>query len=941
MQSLDRADKSLEIKPNASQVGVPPEKPVPPFERRTVGRWTLLKPLARGGMGEVYLGCSGGIEGAERPCVVKLVRREHATDRSFLARFFDEARIQAQLQHPGVAQVLEASTEQSGAPYVVLEFIEGRNLSEIRQRATQLKAPMTWADGVAIAVSLTEALAHVHERTDASGRALDIVHRDLSPQNVMVGYSGEVKLIDFGTARGENRRCQTVAGVVFAKPGYVAPEVANQNQPGPQADLYALGIILWELIAGRRFLTGEPAEHLAAVAAGERNPPPLCTTMNVPLALDTAIARLTAHSLTDRYATAREALSDLVRVLAQAPSLADGERSVRGRVTQFMQSLYPSEPARTRAEFARLLAEHRKENQVKSHIPQSPTPADVASLLPGTRYRIDKQLSKSAMSVVYEAQHIDLGRRVALKVLPREHCDKQDFEAQFRREARTLAALRHPNLVQLHDFGVSQDGRPFYAMELLSGRTLRETMDLGPVDWRDALRIGTAICDALHVAHKSGIVHRDIKPTNILLTDTGAVKLIDFGVAQNPTLEDTEHDRLRKSANTDEEKDRDSVAVWGTPEYMAPEQFRSPEVDARADLYALGTVLYELLTGMLPHTGDGVMALLERKQSRIPKAPRLVMNNLSVPRTVDWALTKVLSSEPSDRFANALQFQEALQLAIDAPSRIRRVRTVSLAAAACVAVLGVGAGAYQKFGFPFTLQSASASPFQPEFDEGPEDTYVGRIAADENGGEGEERVNVLGDEPNTDRAAGNERIFSNVNSPTTEANGNGTTPNAATATTLEAALGAEGEAAEGSDETSAAAESPDATQEATKDPSNTLPPDVVATLTRAEKLSRGNDSERVTALDTFRKLGETYPQNVRVLAGWSKAASQAKWWGESLRIAIRWAAMDPSVDAQMNLAKVQRLVGQRYGAVQTLERLLQNEPTNESAQALLKKIREQ
>jgi len=132
MPSPEHADKPLELKKKTEGTVVPPEKPAPSFERRQVGRWTLLKPLARGGMGEVYLACSGGIEGAERPCVIKLVRREHATDRSFLARFFDEARIQAQLQHPGVAQVLEASTEQSGSPYVVLEHIEGRNLSEIR-----------------------------------------------------------------------------------------------------------------------------------------------------------------------------------------------------------------------------------------------------------------------------------------------------------------------------------------------------------------------------------------------------------------------------------------------------------------------------------------------------------------------------------------------------------------------------------------------------------------------------------------------------------------------------------------------------------------------------------------------------------------------------------------------------------------------------------------
>ncbi|HEY3234824.1 MAG TPA: serine/threonine-protein kinase, partial [Polyangiaceae bacterium] len=188
-----------------------------PLPRR-FERLTLLKNIATGGMGEVFLACAGAISGAERPCVVKIIRREHAQDRSFLARFLDEARVQAQLEHPGVAQILDCSNDPSGKPYVVVEYVEGRNLGEVRARAAQLGARIAWPDAVALAITLGEALAYVHERTDAAGRPLGIVHRDLSPQNVMVSYAGDVKLIDFGTARGENRHCHTVAGVVFAKP---------------------------------------------------------------------------------------------------------------------------------------------------------------------------------------------------------------------------------------------------------------------------------------------------------------------------------------------------------------------------------------------------------------------------------------------------------------------------------------------------------------------------------------------------------------------------------------------------------------------------------------------------------------------------------------------------------------------------------------------------
>src|ERR1700733_9892946 len=229
---------------------------------RVFGRLLLLKLMARGGMGDVYLAATTGIEGAERACIVKTVRRDHIHDGSFLARFLDEARVQAQLNHPGVAQVLEAATDENGEPFTVVEYVEGRSLADLRQRAIQSGIKVTWVDALAVAVEIAQALAHVHERPGPDGSPLGIVHRDLSPQNVMISYAGEVKLIDFGTARGHNRRCHTVAGVVFAKPGYVAPEVARQQVGDGRIDVYALGIMLWELCAGRRFLNSDPQPHL-------------------------------------------------------------------------------------------------------------------------------------------------------------------------------------------------------------------------------------------------------------------------------------------------------------------------------------------------------------------------------------------------------------------------------------------------------------------------------------------------------------------------------------------------------------------------------------------------------------------------------------------------------------------------------------------------------
>ena len=282
---------------------------------RMLGRRILLKLAARGGMGDVYLAATTGIEGAERPCIVKTVRRDHMHDGSFLARFLDEARVQAQLQHPGVAQVLEAATDDQGEPFTVVEYVEGRSLSDLRQRAIQMGVRIAWADAVSVAVEIAQALAHVHERPGPDGSPLGIVHRDLSPQNVMVGFAGEVKLIDFGTARGHNRRCHTVAGVVFAKPGYVAPEVARQQVGDGRIDVYALGVMLWELCAGRRYLNSDPQRHLDDAAAGKSVVSPVAPLCRAPRELDDVIAKLT-HNDPGRALRARVARGSRARAAA-------------------------------------------------------------------------------------------------------------------------------------------------------------------------------------------------------------------------------------------------------------------------------------------------------------------------------------------------------------------------------------------------------------------------------------------------------------------------------------------------------------------------------------------------------------------------------------------------------------------------------------------------
>src|SRR5450432_3139167 len=649
---------------------------------RRFERYTLLKRIARGGMGEVYLATAGGIEGAERPCVVKAIRREHEEDRSFLARFLDEARIQAQLQHPGVAQVVEATNDVTGKPYVVVEFIEGRNLGDVRSRAGQLGVRMGWPESLAVSIVMADALAHVHERTDSDGKPLDIVHRDLSPQNVMMSYAGDVKLIDFGTARGLNRRCQTIAGIVFAKPGYVAPEVANNTPGGVPADLYALGVMLWEMLAGRRFLSGDAPAHMAAVAAGKRNPTPLATLIGAPAELDAVVAKLTAVRLEDRYGSARQAMNDLVRLLQRAPSMADGDRSVRGRIAQLMQKLYPAEPARTRAEFARLVAQARESDVPTRIIPPSPPAPAVEidpTLLPGTRYRLLRELGQGAMGVVHEAQHLDLMRPVALKVLDGERLGVE-AERRFKVEARAIAQLSHENLVKLFEFGVAADGRHFYAMELLTGESLDKKLEREHgMDYREAVRIGVQACKALEAAHAASVIHRDIKPANLFLSEDGKVKLLDFGVAKAAFNVETAGEGLQ---------------IVGTPEYMAPEQARG-HADERSDVYALGAGLFKRMCGQRPQQAESPVLLLDAKFRTDPESLRTLAPERGIPKMLDATVSRALSTDPERRYRSAAEMREALEAALNesepaAPSPARRkLAARGLASVIALSVLGL------------------------------------------------------------------------------------------------------------------------------------------------------------------------------------------------------------------------------------------------------------
>ena len=250
------------------------------------------------------------------------------------------------------------------------------------------------------------------------------------------------------------------------------------------------------------------------------------------------------------------------------------------------------------------------------------------------RYRIQRKLGAGGMADVYLAEDQELGRRVAIKILNGRHANDAQFIERFRREAKNAAALNHPNIVSIYDRGEAEDTY-YIAMEFLDGRTLKELIvGHGAAPVRVAIEYARQILSALRFAHRHGIVHRDIKPHNVLVDREGRVKVTDFGIARAGTSQMTE-----------------TGSIVGTAQYLSPEQARGGEVDQRSDLYSLGVVLYELLTGKTPFEGDTPVEVAMKHLSNAPKPPSELRKD--IPPELDMVVLRALAKDPNDRYQSA------------------------------------------------------------------------------------------------------------------------------------------------------------------------------------------------------------------------------------------------------------------------------------------------
>ena len=291
----------------------------------TLGKYELLNPLASGGMAELFLARQAGVRGFERQVVIKRLHPRFATDEAVVRMFIDEASIAARLSHANIVQIYDLGEDQ-GSYFIAMEYVNGRSLSEIQEKEIALGRPLPYTVVAHVISRVCRGLYHAHTLNDEQGRPLAIVHRDVSPQNVLVSFDGEVKLADFGIAKAASRAAETQAGVLKGKVAYMSPEQVESKPVDARSDVFAVGILLYELTCRRRLFRRNSDFATMRAVVKDPIPPPSAVAEDVPDELEAVILRALARDPDQRYQDAQQMqleLEQAIRAVGQPVTAED------------------------------------------------------------------------------------------------------------------------------------------------------------------------------------------------------------------------------------------------------------------------------------------------------------------------------------------------------------------------------------------------------------------------------------------------------------------------------------------------------------------------------------------------------------------------------------------------------------------------------------------
>jgi serine/threonine protein kinase len=535
-----------------------------------------------------------------RVVALKVIHPDLVSEGQFLRRFQREAKLLARLNCPQAVTLLDHGKD-AGQSFIILEYVPGKTVTAILEEEGALE--------IERALDIAQQVAQCLVAADKVG----IVHRDIRPSKIMVTTKGRVKVMDFGIAKGVDLSRLTATGTL-GSPHYLSPELAEGKEADIRSDIYSLGVMLFEMLIGERPYDADNAVDIVLKHLQDPIPSLQELDKEIPAEVDELVAKCLAKDPADRFQTP----VDLIEAINKASRKAEG------------------------------LPAPGMENALSGHTLG--------------QYRLMERLGRGGMATVYKAYQPSLDRHVAVKVLPTYLAHDPDFAARFEREARAIAKLNHPNILPVHDYGQKGD-LVYIVMRYVPGGTLKEMLDQ-PLDLDTTVEIITQVGRALDYAHKQDILHRDVKPSNILMAEGKWALLSDFGLA--------------KMVGASVQITKTGTGM-GTPAYMSPEQAQGTGTDARSDIYSLGIVLFEMLTGRVPFEADTPLAVLLKHLTAALPLPRELKPD--IPEPVERVIFKALAKAPEDRYQRAGEMVEALERAVEeAKAEERRPQQEKLAA---------------------------------------------------------------------------------------------------------------------------------------------------------------------------------------------------------------------------------------------------------------------
>jgi eukaryotic-like serine/threonine-protein kinase len=614
------------------------------------GRYHLLKRLAADPVGEEFLAAWGVDEGVDQLRVVRCVYPSIADEVEFVGLFSEEARSLSRLASANVVRVMEVGRE-GDIPFVAREHVEGVPLERLIALAADRTLLWPWELAAHATAEILRGLDYVHRREDLHGQPMGMRHGDVRPANVHVSFNGEVRLTNFGSSLRFIADEKTNARLSELRGRYQPPEGVDEHFPSVAADLWGAASVLLVMLGGHL----PPRHSVSDAPLTPWTPPAMSMRVEaMPPVIDAFLLRTLNPDPEYRYEAASGMRAALVEIM--------GEHVTGHPPDDLAAWIRDLADADRRAE-ADLV---RRVLRAEPQIVLDAASGAAGALGPGSvldhRYHLIRKLGEGGMGVIYEAEHLGLGRKVAIKVLHERVLDDENALERFRREAQILGALGHPNIVAASDFGVTAEGYHFLAMELLEGVPMSERIADRSLTARDIAAIAAQVCDGLHAAHEAHVVHRDLKPDNIFLTKDGA-RILDFGIAKSTGL-DAETDALTRTGN-----------ICGTAEYIAPEQIRGLHHDPRSDLYAVGVIIYEALTGETPFRGRTVGETLYKAMNDKLVPPGRRCGDKTIPAALEAICMRALQRRADKRFASAAEMATALRGLLPTTGPVQKPKT--------------------------------------------------------------------------------------------------------------------------------------------------------------------------------------------------------------------------------------------------------------------------